>query len=33
MAKIVLTEGDRTIEAEGKAIVAFVIDPAVQGGG
>lgn len=33
MAKVILIDGDRTLEMEGKAVLAFVINPAVQGGG
>lgn len=33
MAKVTLIEGDRTVEMEGKAVIAFVVNPAVKGGG
>lgn len=32
MAKVTLIEGDRTVEMEGKAVIAFVVNPAVKGG-
>lgn len=33
MAKVILIDGDRTFEMEGEAVLAFVTNPAVQGGG
>ena len=32
MAKVILIDGDRTFEMEGEAVLAFVTNPAVQGG-
>ena len=32
MAKVILIDGDRTLEMEGEAVLAFVTNPAVQGG-
>ena len=32
MAKVILIDGDKTFEMEGEAVLAFVTNPAVQGG-